>query len=430
MDKLFDLIDNQTNIDKIKNLKHITLNDLCLCLEKCFNTDNDIDKKKIKKFLNIIYKKLPDPKFIKKLTNKNNINSIFDESKNVELISEFENNLLTKGQESLFFGVKSIDDYITFAKGQFIIIQAMSNHGKTTFKLNLMHRFLTEKANLNKNVSCHFFSWESNHIMLNMKLINIFSKQKIVKHCPSLVPLPHQKKLGNYIIENNVEYQKNFEKITELKKNKKLCIYKNTYMLDEIEQLIEVNNKEFPEKTHVYFLDYIQIIDHNLKAAEGNWLKLQLLSSKLAKLCVKFNAIIITSSQVSDDGELAESKGMYRPADLILDIFNNSHLKIKDHKSKVLQSKYEEAENGKNMYLTIKTVKHRYGQNIELKKKFKLIEGDYISEHNNIQKLEDLNFSDNHLPPHMRKKKRNNEDAMPPFGFVKKERRNDDGVRC
>ena len=132
---LLGLIDNPQNIDKIKNLKLITLKNLCFELDNTFKTKTDhvISNRtslKIKKLLNSLYQKFPDPKLIKKTLNssKKNIESIFDETEIVELLADFENNLLTKGKESLFFGVKTIDDHLEFSKGQFIIIQAMSNH--------------------------------------------------------------------------------------------------------------------------------------------------------------------------------------------------------------------------------------------------------------------------------------------------------------
>lgn len=298
-------------------------------------------------------------------------------------MSDFKTNTLTRDkllnlkkkwiqdeQETLYFVTDHIDNFISFKKSQFIIVQSLSSHGKTSFMLNLMHHFLTESVNLDKNANCYFFSWESNIVLLKLKLYNIFSKGKIIKYNPKLSPKSNQKKIGNYIILDYVKFEKILQKIEKLSKNKKFYLAQSYYSLEEIEKFIEINNKNSPEKKHVYFLDSFQTLTCNIKSNDDLH-KFRLISKKLAEICMKYNAIIIASSQLLD------CKSIYNPACLVIDIFNNSHPNIKDYKSK-----YKKPENEENMYLSIKTIKDRYERTIELNKKFELIEGDYISKIN------------------------------------------------
>ncbi|MAF36908.1 hypothetical protein CL622_07360 [archaeon] len=367
--------------NKLKKLKHFSIDDIYRIFRWSVTAENlkgyPVKSKSIIYLIGWILNKLilelPLNDDIKK-RNKGEVN-IFNETHND---NELEDYLENNGINSLYSGYEEIDKCISFNRGQFIIIQALSNHGKTSFKLNLLYRFICSKKNNDKKVVCHFFSYESTHILLKIKLINIWANKKVVKYSPSTKCGNNQKQIGNYFITDLKLFSKVEKEINDIMKKRVINIYKNTYNLDEIIKLMETNFENDPDITHVYFFDYIQIIETKMPG-DNNWLKLQNLSTQLAKLSIKFNCIVIASSQLSEDGSLAESKGMYRPADIIIDLFNNSQALIKDHKSKHIKQRFIEEENG-IMHISIKSAKQRYGQNFNLEDSFQLVEGDFLKE--------------------------------------------------
>jgi len=256
-------------------------------------------------------------------------------------------------------GYKELDKNIFFAKTDLNIIQAMSNHGKTNFMLNLMYRFLTEKENADKKPLCIFITYETSTLRIEEKLLNIISSYKydkiMIKFERELETdiFNQEQREGYYTYPKKEDYKQAIETYNELIKENRLVLL-NNIPLEQLETLISVYKRKSTERTIILFLDYIQIIRNEIRA-EG-WQRIKELAYNLERLATGQEIIIFTGSQVNDKRETREGKDVYNSATNVIDIFNHSHDKLLNNDD--LKSKYKDKVNGKGMIsLTIDKAK-------------------------------------------------------------------------
>lgn len=279
------------------------------------------------------------------------------QSRTYETFEKEHREKLAKG--GFITGYKELDKNLFFAKTDLNIIQAMSNHGKTNFMLNLMYRFLTEKENADKKALCIFITYETSTLRIEEKFLNIISSYKydktMIKFERDLKTdmFNNEQREGYYTYPKKEEYKQAIETYNELIKDSRLVLL-NNIPLEQLETLISVYKRKFPERTIILFLDYIQIIRNEIRA-EG-WQRIKELAYNLERLATGQEIIIFTGSQVNDKRETREGKDVYNSATNVIDIFNHSHDKLLNHDD--LKSKYKDKVSGKGIItLTIDKAK-------------------------------------------------------------------------
>lgn len=237
----------------------------------------------------------------------------------------------TLKESALVTGYPKLDASLTINKGDFNVIQSMSNHGKTSFMLNLVHNLLSDTSN--KNADCIFITYESSALRLEERFLSILAK---IRNQPQVIAREH----NLYTYSNNIDSLSTT--YNEWIKEKQLKILTGVPFEDLPAIISQCKN---PGHVLCLFLDYIQIIPNSFKS-EG-WQKIKDLAYGLEALAVENEVIIFTGSQVNESGETREGKDVYNAATSVIDIFNHSHSKLKDHPNK--RRPYKEPINNKSV---------------------------------------------------------------------------------
>lgn len=243
-------------------------------------------------------------------------------------------------------GYESIDNNIFFSSGDLNIIQAMSNHGKTTFMLNLCYKFLTQPINLSKKPLCVFITYESSSLRIEEKILNIISSylqnERIIKF--NNESTKDKTSIGNYFYPNPQDFKVCIDLFNALIQQETFLILERT-PIERFSELISELKERHPDKKIIFFLDYIQIVKNDLKS--DGWEKIKDLAYWLEEFTIQNNIITFAGSQVNEKRETREGKDIYNAATNVIDIFNNSHAKLQNHSE--LKNKYKEKINGKSI---------------------------------------------------------------------------------
>ena len=261
-----------------------------------------------------------------------------------KIIDDFKNS----GEKTITTGFEKIDSHMYFQEGDFNVIQAMSNHGKTKFMLNLMYHFL-EKL---ENTTCVFITYESSAEKIRKNFINTVSYSKDKR---PLIESSYDEKLKKW--KNEPEYdgkgRTTIDFYNRMLTENRLIILGGQDM-GLLETIITHCKEKNPNNSVIIFLDYFQIISDNLKS--DGWERIKERAYKLEKIAIDSKSIIFVGSQVNDKRETREGKDLYNAATNVIDIFNHSHDKIADHKE--LSKKYIDKINNKST-ITIKIDKSK-----------------------------------------------------------------------
>jgi hypothetical protein len=258
----------------------------------------------------------------------------------------------------LITGYEAIDDQLYFAKGDFVVVQAMSNHGKSTFMLQMANRFLTEEANRNKNPMCIFVTYESMPIRIEEKWVNLIGRTH-----EDDTPIKYDRRREEkFLYPSPNDFQSTKATFNHFQKH--MHILKKT-TLENLEHLIDLYRSEYPERLLILFLDYIQMIETNIDA-EG-WKEIKAIAYKLESLAIEKEIIIISASQVNENRQAREGRDIYNAATTVIDVFNHSHNSLKINKD--LNKEYKEPKNGKNI-CTFSAVKQKHGSSFYLQDYF------------------------------------------------------------
>jgi len=257
----------------------------------------------------------------------------------------------------LITGYNEIDEKLYFSKGDLVVIQSMSNHGKSTFMLQLAQRFLSNEKNSNKNPMCIYLTYESSPIAVETKFINLLGHE-----CGENTLIIYNSKYENkYLYPDKKDYFNTITKYNKLQKNGDIA-FLNRIPIERVSALTDIYKKEFPQRTIVLFLDYIQIID-GADDMEG-WQRIKTIAYELEKLAISKEVVIITASQVNDNRQAREGRDIYNAATTVIDIFNHSHASLLTNAS--MKGEYRKAKSNKSI-CTFAAVKQKHGESFTLK---------------------------------------------------------------
>ena len=257
----------------------------------------------------------------------------------------------------LVTGYTELDQKMKVCNGDFITVQGISGHGKTTLMMQLALRYLIREENKNCNPMCVFITYESMPVRVEQKLLNMISNEIgegiLLKftpdnqgyHYPQNDDFPHTKALFNTLYEEN-RFQ---------------VLMKVPYQA--IGKLISHYRQQFSNRTILFVLDYIQKVDHNLKG--DGWQIMKELAYGLESLAIENEVIIIAGSQVNRDRQSREGADIFNASTHNIDIFNHSHTTIKNHKD--LATHYLEKEADQSI-CSLAVRKQKYGPEFELEK--------------------------------------------------------------
>ncbi len=264
----------------------------------------------------------------------------------------------------LITGYEEFDEEVYFAKGDFITIQAMSNHGKSTLMLKFAHSFITNPENNEKNPMCIFITYESSPLAIEEKLLNMIAKETqegtILKY--------DRKAKEKFLYPNKIDFKKTIGIYNYLQSLRKISLLKRI-SLEKLESLIDLYKEEFPNRTLVFFLDYIQIIETSVSL--DGWERIKEVAKQLEILAIEKEVIIFSASQVNDKRQARESRDIYNYSTTNIDLLNHSHPLLLANKD--LEKYYKPQVDGKDL-CTLSVFKQKHGSSI-IKEDYLLFDG-------------------------------------------------------
>ena len=294
-------------------------------------------------------------------------------------VEKYESELIKIIESGVFVGYETFDTHFKLPIGELTTIEAQSNHGKTAFKINLMCSILQSKKNAKANPMCFYLNYESYRTNIFTRIINILRKDKLIEFKPVLsskeidaISNKEAKQISSYYVNNLKEYQKHQETINKWIKDNSLIIPEKSFNVIDVIKEIKYYKEKYPDRTQVYFFDYVQIIKHSFEG--DNWLIKGKIAALLARTAEKYGVIIVTGSQLNEKGDTAESKAIYNESSISMRVFNHSQSKVKDQDP----PKYVAPVNGE-MNMTIALSKTRGFGTKAWTKEFYLVKGDYIA---------------------------------------------------
>lgn len=260
----------------------------------------------------------------------------------------------------LVTGFQELDNRVLFSKGDFVTIQAMSNHGKSTFMLQLAYQFTKNPDNTAKKPLCIFITYESAPIRIEEKLINIISHD----YGEGTAILYDRSKEEKYLYADQKSFPLAINAYNNLLSQRKIEILKRV-PLEKLEEVVSLYQRAFPDRMLVLFLDYLQIIDTSIDLV--GWELIKAVSRKLEAMAITKEILIVTASQVNDRRQTREGRDLYNSSTTVLDIFNHSHepLKANQETEKLFKEKV-----GGEAVCTISAFKQKHGETFDLQEKF------------------------------------------------------------
>lgn len=320
-----------------------------------------------------------------KLTAEDAIQEEVDRCKNRSFSSIIKDHKSLISSEGLVTGFDFLDNCLVFQKTDFVVIQGMSNHGKSSFMLNLAYHFLTNQENQLKSPLCIYLAYESHTLRTEEKFLNIISSaldQRILiklDRATNIDLLDNKSRYGNYLYldeESSAKYQELYEKL--IKDNCLFIIKKQP--TENLPKLIDYFKKKHENRTIVLFLDYIQILPQIPSSKSGDgWERMKELSYWLEALAIEKEIVLFTGSQVNENRDTREGRDIYNASTINLDIFNNSHDLLKDNEK--LKNYYKQRIDGKCV-ISLSCRKAKFGETFSFPESF-LFNGFLFEENKN-----------------------------------------------
>jgi phage/plasmid primase-like uncharacterized protein/KaiC/GvpD/RAD55 family RecA-like ATPase len=260
----------------------------------------------------------------------------------------------------LVTGFRELDERVLFSKGDFVTIQAMSNHGKSTFMLQLAYQFTKSPDNAAKKPLCIFITYESAPIRIEEKLINIIGHD-----CGEGTAILYDRsKEEKYLYADQKSFPRTINVYNNLLSQRKIEILKRA-SLEKLDEIVTLYQRAFPDRMLVLFLDYLQIIDTSIDLV--GWELIKAVSRRLEAMAITKEILIVTASQVNDRRQTREGRDLYNSSTTVLDIFNHSHeqLRANQETEKMFKDKVEG-----EAVCTISAFKQKHGETFDLREKF------------------------------------------------------------
>ncbi len=268
----------------------------------------------------------------------------------------------------LLAGYGQIDKRLFYVPGDLIIVQGMSNHGKTKWMEQKAYNFLTNSRNVEKDPVCVFISFENSPLFVKQDFFNLISKhqdggKRFIAFDPSYSESGETE--SPFLYPDLVNgFQRTVSTYEKWKKNQNLIFLENV-QFENLPQLVSKMKERLQDRPIVIFLDYVQIIP-NAVDSDG-WERIKELSYGLERLAQQNKVIVVAGSQVNEKRETREGKDVYNAATIVEDVFNHSHSSLELNES--LKSKHVPQENGKNI-VSITITKYKRGSSFCLDKAF------------------------------------------------------------
>ena len=309
------------------------------------------------------------------------------------MFDDFENSKYYTGKKALaelkaiseggiFTGYSQLDDHFQFLTCDSVLIEAKSSHGKTAVMKNLMLNILKNEENKKANPICFYITYESLRPIIWTSLCNIEAGQKVVEYDKqkkddkgNLIPDPtNTKREGNYLIRNESQFEQAEQGLDEHFKNQRIIMPEFTHDIDKLDSIIKKYKEKFPDRTQIYFIDYVQIVTHGFKGDEDKGWQVMTKVSNYMRDSARDNKIIfIAGSQINDKGDPALTKSFYHDATVVMRAFNHGHEKVKEQDSE----KYIEPINGHSV-ISLSLLKCRYFKTKSWPEDFCLVNGDQL----------------------------------------------------
>jgi len=309
------------------------------------------------------------------------------ENRNYDRFENEHKRLFSSG--GLITGYQEIDDQMYFSKGDFVVVKALSNHGKSTFMLQTAYRFLSNESNLEQDPICLFVTYESIPIRIEEKLINIIGKDQS-EGIPILYNNRSMKE--KYLYADKESYRKTIETYDKLLSANRIHLLKRI-PLEKLDGLIKLYKKEYPGRTICLFLDYIQIME-SATDLDG-WERMKHMAYVLESLAINREIIVFTACQVNENRQTREGRDIYNAATTVIDIFNHSHASLINNQE--LAKQYKAPISNMNV-CSFSAEKQKHGSSFTLDSYF-LFDGfcfrrNNLKSQHNINSLQDKEYDD------------------------------------
>lgn len=279
-----------------------------------------------------------------------------------------ENHRLAFSNGALISGFAEIDKRLFYIPGDLVIVQGMSNHGKTKWMEEKAYKFLTNDRNAEKQPICVFISFENSPLLVKQDFLNLISKHekegdRFIAYDPRYF---EKKEVVSPFLYPDIEkeFRSTISIYETLKKNQSLIFLENQ-RFEDLNQLLHKLKQQHKDRPIAVFLDYIQIISNDLNS--DGWERIKEISYGLERLAQSNKVIVIAGSQVNDKRETREGKDVYNAATIVEDVFNHSHSSLELNES--LKAQFIPQVDGKNI-VSINITKYKRGSTFSLNKTF------------------------------------------------------------
>jgi len=276
------------------------------------------------------------------------------ENRNYDRFEREHKRLFSSG--GLITGYQEIDDQMYFSKGDFVVVKAMSNHGKSTFMLQLAYEFLNNESNLEQDPICIFVTYESMPIRIEEKLINIIGNDQ-----SEGIPILYNRSMKEkYLYADKKSYNKTIMAYDKLLSENRIHLLKRV-PLEKLDFLIRLYKKEYPGRTICLFLDYLQIMES--ETDRDGWERMKHIAYVLESLAINREVIVFSACQVNENRQTREGRDIYNAATTVIDIFNHSHASLKNNTE--LAKQYKAPISNKNI-CSFSAEKQKHGSSFTL----------------------------------------------------------------
>lgn len=194
-------------------------------------------------------------------------------------------------------GYAEIDEKLGIYKGDLVTIQSITNHGKTTLMLQLMHQLVSLEENLEENPMCIFVTYESICSEVRAKFLEIADRAS--------------------------QEQPNMEFFKTIDREQRVRVIEGI-TVEKLGELVDHYQREFPNRAIILFLDHFQFIENSL---EGTLLERNLVMAiKIRTLAKKKNILIFVASQVNEKRQTRGGLDLHNASTTVIDLINHSHI--------------------------------------------------------------------------------------------------------
>jgi hypothetical protein len=324
---------------------------------KIYKNLNDEGKKALDEFLSIpgmtikkLYELIGTPSKKEEPKDKANEETSllerFYEKTNISIEELLQKKALNTSAAGTKTGLDFIDKKMTFNKKSFGYVQAITNHGKTTFLINLGCRFLQE--NEENPPLIVFLPFETPPEDIATKFLNAYSciyegGKPIIGDKETLKKYYAENELKK--IDNRLFHYNGQSYIDSIKwyktQSDNLKIFDDENKIEGIKVLMENVRGKKKDQTIIFILDYIQIMDSKQdKGTQANNLIKKEIAYSVLEYAKDYECIAIGASQINEDRQARESASIKDAASWVIDILKNDHTDLLNFKR--YEKKYSE----------------------------------------------------------------------------------------